>query len=283
MATRPTRPAYTFTADFAESSAYRVAYSYEDRGYVVVETATGKAVFGPGCYQPAYETCARYNYDAAEAEAEARRADEAAVEALEARAAEVDGEIALAEARGNLTITIETATELTPAQQAEYVELTARFYARAEAGAPTEELRALHERAEAIRWGKATCNVCGSDGGPCVEYNPVPAGAATALRRADIFDALCQSADELRDYWRDVSKRLEMINVVWEEMILAEVFYFDTYGNLLVESGTQPGKWYAVGHTCPCDAGRWGGYCRHSVRADIIGRARRIARMQKAA
>lgn len=139
---RPTRS--DFSDDFA-GKPYRVAFSYVARCHVVVEVATDDAVEVEGA-QAAYELAAALNYQAAQAQGEI------ATLALEDRAAGYDAEAALAEER--TVIAIETAAELTPAQRAEYTQLTARFYARAEAGASVEELRALYEQAEAIRWGR---------------------------------------------------------------------------------------------------------------------------------
>lgn len=164
----------------------------------------------------------------------------------------------------------------------------------------------------------ATCNVCGSDGSPCVECNPIerssvwqgeksdaatklaelktsvedrlafaaapaPAGAVESISRAALFDSLCSSVDELRDYWRDVPRRLKAINEAWEFVLLAEAFYFNAQGDLLVESSSRPGTYYAVGHSCPCTAGRWGNHCRHSIVGDILGRAVRLMKLQKVA
>ncbi len=141
------------------------------------------------------------------------------------------------------------------------------------------------------------CNVCGSDGGPCVECNPAEhpylmTGSPCApehrcdlsrdLSRRVIFDALCQAADELRDYWRDVPRRVEAINVAWEWVMLQPVYHFNANGDLLVPSGSKAGVVYAVGHTCPCTAGRWGNHCKHATVADLIGRAVRIARLKAA-
>lgn len=109
-----------------------------------------------------------------------------------------------------------------------------------------------------------------------------PAGAVEAISRAELFDSLCSSVDELRDYWRDVPRRLKAINEAWEVVLMAEAFYFNAQGDLLVESSSRPGTYYAVGHSCPCTAGRWGNHCRHSIVADIIGRAVRIARLKAA-
>lgn len=141
------------------------------------------------------------------------------------------------------------------------------------------------------------CNVCGSDGSSCVECNPIThpylmTGSPCApehrcdlsreLSRRVVFDALCQATDELRDYWRDVPRRVEAINIAWEWVMLQPVYHFNAQGDLLVPSGSDPSKVYAVGHSCPCTAGRWGNHCRHSVIADIIGRAVRIARLKAA-
>ncbi len=110
------------------------------------------------------------------------------------------------------------------------------------------------------------------------EWGKAPAGAVSSVARVEIFDQLCQAYDELCDYWRDVPRRLKSLREAWEVVLLAEHFYFDQHGNLLVESDSAPGVYHAVGHTCPCTAGRWGGHCRHSRIADIIGRARRLGR-----
>ena len=115
---------------------------------------------------------------------------------------------------------------------------------------------------------------------PCEPATPI--GAVSSISRAELFDSLCSSVDELRDYWRDVPRRLKAINEAWEFVLMAEAFYFNANGDLLVESSSRPGTYYAVGHSCPCTAGRWGNHCRHSIVADLIGRAVRIARLKAA-
>lgn len=77
MTTPQPSTARTFTSDFA-ASPYRVAYVLAERAYVIIEVATGRELDWRDRYAEAYERAAELN---------TRAAEEAALAALEARAA----------------------------------------------------------------------------------------------------------------------------------------------------------------------------------------------------
>jgi hypothetical protein len=109
---------------------------------------------------------------------------------------------------------------------------------------------------------------------------------AATLRRADVFDALVEAADEARAYWSHVPTRRKVYDNAFDWLLGEEVYSFNAAGDLLYPSKDEHGNTkqvYRVGLSCECDAGRWGRHCTHGAIVDIIGRARRMARMKFAA
>lgn len=242
----------SFTPDF-DGKPFRVAYSYTAKCHVVVEVATSTVTAECDGPMAAYELAAAKNYDAAN---EAGESDDAVY--CEACGAPVDSAVAVLDGEQMVCPGCAPCT-------------VAQFEAMQQADA----LAALVP--DPATWQAVSEILC--EPAPIEPVTPI----GETLARAPIFDALCQSVDELRDYWRDVPRRLKAIDDAWAWVLEQDYYCFNPQGDLLVPSSSTDGRIYAVGHTCPCDAGHWGGNCRHATIAHIIGRARRIARTRIAA
>lgn len=119
---------------------------------------------------------------------------------------------------------------------------------------------------DAISLAAATPEVCDHCG--CVDC-----ACAYQVRRAAIFDQLCQVVDEQRAYWSHIPSRVALITDAWGWLLSQDVYYLDRTDALLVPSESTPGQVHRAGLACTCTAGRWGRFCRHQAAADLIGRA----------